>query len=355
MTGIVLPGRSYIDILRQSYTQAGNNVCLGIDPQWQALPPEHRRTLRGCAPDCHAVQEFLQISLQSLCEQGLSPGAFKPNLGYFQVLDRPLWALQDDRRLRSLAFGGSRLLAWLLHYLSENFPGIPVILDFKKGDIARSSANYAEEGFLIWRCDALTVNPYMGADSIMPFGRELESHLRNNNPEALEDSESLSCGLALARGNGGVYSLLRTSNPGRRDLQDLRLDVGGPADCAAGDTGQRLYHNLAATLLRWRSKLDIPGLGAVVGATSLKELRDLAIFFSLEDFPLLIPGVGKQGGDFHEVKQCLCAAGYPLELARINVSSGLLQSWLPKDAPKDSSKAPTDWYKLIGENLSKLL
>ena len=344
---------TYTDVLRRSYQRAGNNICLGLDPQWHKLPAPYRKFRQfgkaGSQPDCAAMQDFLEISLQSLQEQGLCPAAFKPNLGYFQALDRPLWAYGPEEmfpanRMEGAehAFAGSRLLAWLFGYLSRNFSGIPIILDFKKGDIARSSANYAEEGFALWRSDALTVSPYMGPDSLAPFGRALTGHLSEASPAPNGPVHSLSCGLPC--GSGGVYSLLRTSNPGARALQNLPLARVGRFACGKPQNFA-LYQSLAESLLHWREEQQIPGLGAVVGATSPKELEQLATFFAAKQFPLLIPGIGKQGGSFGEVCAALKQAGYPLELARINASSALLQNW---------DEAPEDWPKRICQKMAEL-
>ncbi len=342
---------SYHKALRHSYQKAGNIVCLGLDPQWQKLPPEYRKKLRVVdsaagavfVPDCTALRDFLEASLYSLQNAGLSPAAFKPNLGYFQALDRPLLGCPE------LAFGGSHLLSWLQRYLSRNFPKIPIILDFKKGDIARSSANYAEEGFALWRSDALTVSPYMGRDSLAPFGRGsqqgLARHLEQTGLYETHEAplpRSLSCGLPC--GEGGVYSLLRTSNPGGRDLQNLLLTQ---TVSDAAEEPFPLYRQLAQSLLRWRDEQQIPALGAVVGATAPDELEQLAEFFARKNFPLLIPGVGKQGASFSVVLERLRQAGYPLELARINLSSGLLQSW--------PNEAPADWDSLICRKMEELL
>ena len=156
-------------------------------------------------------------------------------------------------------------------------------------------------------------------------------------------AHSLSYGLPC--GSGGVYSLLRTSNPGARALQNLPLARTG--HCACGKPQNfALYQSLAESLLRWREEQQIPGLvGAVVGATSPKELEQLATFFAAEQFPLLIPGIGKQGGSFGEVCAALKQAGYPLELARINALSALLQNW---------DEAPEDWPKRICQKMAEL-
>ncbi len=332
-----MPHKSYlyIKILYNSYQKAGNNICLGLDPQWHKLPALYRKQLilpnQAPLPDCTALQDFLALSLQSLQEQGFSPAAFKPNLGYFQALDRPL--LIESSYYEQYAFAGSQLLAWLYRYLSQNFSSIPIILDFKKGDIARSSANYAEEGFALWGSDAVTVSPYMGSDSIAPFGKDLHRYLAKKGWQ--QGNCSLSC--QLPYGEGGVYSLLRTSNPGAHDLQDIQIDT----------EKKPIYLKLADILLNWRKQLQIPGLGAVVGATSLAELHQLVQIFSNQEFPLLIPGVGTQGAKFQEVCHSLQEQGYPVALARINLSSGLLQSW--------ETEAPADWPKYISQRFAELL
>ena len=93
-----------------------------------------------------------------------------------------------------------------------------------------------------------------------------------------------------------------------------------------------MYIAVAHRIAKWAS--EHPGLGAVVGATSLKELGEIAAYYADKDIPLLIPGVGSQGGTAPEVISALRSVGYPVELARINSSSGLTHPWKKGPAPE---------------------
>lgn len=282
--------KDYLDILRESCEQTGSIVCMGLDPILEYLPVQTgaaRADLNG----------FYAGVFRKMKQSGVYPGAFKPNIGYFSALDRP----------REGDFSGSLALADLLDLLEGFFPGIPVILDAKRGDIARSSLNYGEEAFTCWRTDAVTVSPYMGTDSVRPFMFE----------------------------NKGIYVLNRTSNPGGKDLQDL-------------ETGRKaLYLDVAEVISRW--SVEHPGVGAVVGATNPQELEDIARFYADSEaaVPLLIPGVGSQGGSAKEVLGRLEAADYDLSLVRINSSSGITHPW-------KGNTAPEDWPEAVTMNLKRL-
>ncbi len=276
-------GMSYIDNLRQSAREAGNVVCMGLDPVVSVLPESEaplRERLAGYFADI-----FHRMRLE-----GISPAAFKPNLGYYSSLDNP----------REEDFQGSLALADIMDLLENYYPGVPVILDSKRGDIARSSGNYAKEAFECWKADAVTVSPYMGTDSVLPFAYE----------------------------GKGVYILNRTSNPGAADLQNmLAMDMVDEKELYP------MYIAVAHRISHWAS--EHPGIGAVVGATSMKELGEIADYYSDREIPMLIPGVGSQGGSAADVMAALKAAGYPAELARINSSSGLTHPWKKGAAPED--------------------
>lgn len=162
---------------------------------------------------------------------------------------------------------------------------LPVILDAKRGDIGKSSEAYSKEVFKVWKADAVTVSPYMGSDSVAPF-------------------------ISWCGKGKGVYVLVRTSNPGAADLQRLRTE-----------TGRKLFMETAAKVVEWHK----PGVGAVVGATNIAELEKIAIFFDAarKKVPLLIPGVGAQGGSTREVAAVLKKVYGNIGLHRINSSSGI--------------------------------
>ena len=167
--------------------------------------------------------------------------AFKPQIAYFAAHN-----------------GGEAALQRLIAHLNGAHPDIPVILDAKRGDIGSTAAQYAIEAFDRFGADAVTLNPYMGRDSAAPF---------------------------LQRNDRGCIFLCHTSNPGARDFQEL--DVGGLP----------LYQHVARAIATgW----NVDGNCAlVVGATFPEELK--VIRGIVGDMPLLIPGVGAQGGDAEAV------------------------------------------------------
>ena len=279
----------YLERLRLSAQDAGNITCFGLDPVVDALPCAEKDI-----PD--RIVDYFGELLTGMKERNIRVAAFKPNIGYYAKLDRPMQGV----------FRGSQALAGVLAMLRMLFPDTPVILDAKRGDIATSSKNYAEEAFLAWEADSVTVSPYMGTDSVMPF--------------AFEDK--------------GMYILNRTSNPGGKDLQNR-----------TGESGEPFYMIVARAILGWHEQHS--GIGAVVGATNPKEFADITGYYADKDIPLLIPGVGSQGGTAPEVMDLMKKAGYPLALARINSSSGLTHPW--KTGP-----APEDYLERVFANLVKL-
>ncbi|MEW6278872.1 MAG: orotidine-5'-phosphate decarboxylase [Candidatus Eremiobacterota bacterium] len=211
---------------------------------------------------------FLNQLLARLDEAGCLPSILKPNLAYYEQF-------------------GSRGLAVLERLLERWAPRCLILLDAKRGDIGPSSAAYARALFRTWGADAVTVSPWMGRDSLEPF--------LDYCPDR------------------GVYCLLRTSNPGAADLQ---LHQGS-------------WRHLAGLLTGpwYRS-----GLGAVMGATGPAELAEFARSLGDCEFPLLIPGVGSQGGDAAAVMQAL--SGTDERLARVNVSSAILYAADPVEAAR---------------------
>jgi orotidine-5'-phosphate decarboxylase len=166
--------------------------------------------------------------------------AFKPQIAYFA------------------AHRAEDQLERLMAHMRRVAPQVPVILDAKRGDIGSTAEQYAREAFDRYQADAVTLSPFMGFDTVEPF---------------------------LRYPGKGVILLCRTSNPGGSDLQNLRLaDVPG---------NPRVYEHLAAQAQGpWNTNGQI---GLVVGATFPEEIarvRELA-----PTLPLLIPGVGAQGGD----------------------------------------------------------
>ena len=291
---------SYLDILEESAHKTKSIVCLGLDPVVDALPETFKK--EGIEGAYHFFGEIFKMMLR----EKVLAGAFKLNQGFYVCHDRPF---HDD-------FKGSSVLARLIKTIHAKFPGIPVILDYKRGDITKSSSNYAEEGFITWKCDAVTVSPYMGSDSVSPFYHYCSGSDRR-----------------------GIYVLNRNSNRGAKDFQDLTVSREGKKI--------PLYMVVAEKIAEWAEKH--PGVGAVVGATSLPELSSIAHFYSNMKIPLLIPGVGGQGGTAKEVTQHLLQARYNLALVRINSSSGITHHW-----HKKGELPPAEWEHSVIDALRKL-
>jgi orotidine-5'-phosphate decarboxylase len=212
--------------LRQRWEVSDSFLCIGLDPDPRRIP-QHL----GTGPA--AIGEFCRQIVAATADQAC---AFKPQIAYFA------------------AAGAEAVLEDLITYIHREHPGIPVILDAKRGDIGPTAAQYAVEAFERYRADALTVNPFMGFDSIEPY---------------------------LAWPGKGVILLCRTSNPGGGDFQ--LLESGG----------ERLFERIARLAAgEWNQEGE---LGLVVGATFPEELRRVRELAPM--MPLLVPGVGAQGGD----------------------------------------------------------
>ncbi|MDE3072651.1 MAG: orotidine-5'-phosphate decarboxylase, partial [Pseudomonadota bacterium] len=201
-------------------------VCVGLDPE-PAKFPAHLRD----RPD--AVFDFCAAIVDATADLAC---AFKPQIAHFA-------ALRAEEALE-------RLIA----HIHDRHPGVPVILDAKRGDIGSTAQHYASEAFERYRADAVTLNPYLGRDSIQPF---------------------------LDRADKGVILLCRTSNPGGADFQAL--------DCG----GMPLYLRVAETIARdWNANGNC---ALVTGATWPEEIGKVRALVG--DMPLLVPGIGAQGGD----------------------------------------------------------
>lgn len=174
--------------------------------------------------------------------------AFKPQIAYFH-------AERAEDQLEAVCA-----------YIREKYPHIPLILDAKRGDIGATAEQYAREVFERYKADAVTLSPYMGFDSVEPYLQYKEK---------------------------GAIILCRTSNPGGSDLQFLHVDEAGrPVP---------LYQHVARLVAE---KWNINGQCAlVVGATFPHELAEVRSMIG--DMPLLVPGIGAQGGDI----QATVAAG----------------------------------------------
>jgi orotidine-5'-phosphate decarboxylase len=201
------------------------------------LDPEPARFPAGLKGDAGRIYDFCARIADATGDLVI---AFKPQIAYFA------------------AHRAEVQLERLVQHLRASFPHVPVILDAKRGDIGSTAEQYAKEAFERYGADAVTLSPFMGFDSVQPY---------------------------LKYEGKGAFLLCRTSNPGGDDLQNQRL---------ASVAGQpRVYEHIAALA---QGPWNVNGqLGLVVGATypaEIERVRALA-----PNVPLLIPGVGAQGGD----------------------------------------------------------
>ena len=249
-------------------------LCIGLDPHPARLPS-------SCGPSLEPIartEYFLSAIIDSTHDLVAS---YKLNLAFFEILGD----------------GGWSLLERLIRRIPD---GVVTIADAKRGDIGNSARFYAESVFTHLGFDAVTVSPYMGGDSVFPF---------------------------LDYEGKGVFVLVRTSNPGGSDFQELSVD------------GLPLYMHVAREAQRWcaRSKGDI---GFVVGATDINALA--AIAGNHPDVPLLVPGVGAQGGD----PAAVLARGVPGRVL-INSSRGILYAGTGTHFAEESRIAATDLLDLL--------
>ena len=221
---------AFVDTLNQASRQRNSLLCVGLDPD-PARFPAH---LAG-RPD--AILEFCRAIVDATADLVC---CFKPQIAYFAA-----------RRAEDQLEG-------IIAHIHKKHPGLPVILDAKRGDIGSTAELYAVEAFERYRADAVTVNPYLGRDSVEPF---------------------------LAHRDKGVILLCRTSNPGGSDLQFLEVD--GP------NGKERLYERVARLVAgEWNQHGQC---ALVVGATYPAEIHRVRELVG--DMPLLVPGIGAQGGD----------------------------------------------------------
>lgn len=221
---------NFLDMLRQAERQNGSMLCVGLDPE----PAKFPASLKG---DAGKIYDFCATIVDATADL---VSAFKPQIAYFA------------------AHRAEDQLERLMAHMRRAAPGVPIILDAKRGDIGSTAEQYAKEAFERYGADAVTLSPFMGFDSIAPY---------------------------LKHQGKGAFLLCRTSNPGGDDFQSQRL---------SSVAGEPLLYEHIAQLAQGPWNLN-GQLGLVVGATypaEIERVRALA-----PTLPLLIPGVGAQGGD----------------------------------------------------------
>jgi orotidine-5'-phosphate decarboxylase len=254
---------TYLERLAARSASVGSVLCLGLDPDPTSLP-------RGFPADLAGVEAFVALVVEAAAPYA---AAVKPNLAFFEAFGAPGIAVLERIRARLPA-------------------DLPVVADGKRGDISTTVARQAVALFERLGADAVTVNPYLGAEAIAPL---------------------------LERDDRFAYVLCRTSNPGAAELQNLTV-VEEPS---TGAPAEALHLRVARRAAGWG-----PGgtVGLVVGATAPAELR--AIRAVAPGLAILVPGIGAQGGDLEPVladgPACAGpAAGRPGRGLLVNVSRGI--------------------------------
>ena len=220
--------------LAEAGAKNASMLCVGLDPEPSKFPQHWKDDPARIFDFCAAIVEATKDLVL----------AYKPQIAYFAA------QRAEDQLER------------LIDHIHRSAPEVPVILDAKRGDIGATAGQYAREAFDRYRADAVTLSPFMGFDSIEPY---------------------------MHYDGKGLILLCRTSNPGGDDLQAQRL----AAPEGSEGPGELLYERIARLAAgEWNRGGQI---GLVVGATYPRELarvRELA-----PTLPLLIPGIGAQGGD----------------------------------------------------------
>jgi orotidine-5'-phosphate decarboxylase len=241
--------------LQSAWASQGSMLCVGFDPDPKRLPPALQGKPEGIFEFC---REIADATADLVC-------AFKPQFAYFA-------SQRAEAQLEKL-----------IKHLKEKYPHIPVILDSKRGDIGSTADHYALEAFERYGADAITVNPYMGFDTIEPY---------------------------LKHAGKGVIVLCRTSNPGGSDLQFLNV---------LPDAQPLYLHVAKLAAQQWNSSGQI---SLVVGATFPEEIAKVRAIVG--EMPLLIPGIGAQGGDIDATVKAGAVPNKPGTGMIINSSRAIL-------------------------------
>lgn len=216
----------FYEMLEARWQANDTLVCVGLDP----LPDRFTKSVLACSdPVLCFNKAIIDATADLVC-------AYKPQIAHYAAL------------------GEEQALTDTIAYIHQHYPGVPVILDAKRGDVGSTAAQYAREAFERYQADAVTVNPWLGFDAVKPF---------------------------LDYTGKGIVVLCRTSNPSAADIQDLRVD------------GRPLYLVVAEQVAeRWNAERNC---SLVVGATEPERVGEIRR--AVPDIPFLVPGVGAQGGD----------------------------------------------------------
>jgi orotidine-5'-phosphate decarboxylase len=265
---------TFMEKLKNASRNNNSLVCVGLDPDLKKLP------------ECVKNEDFPIFAFNKAIIDATAGyvNSYKPQAAYYA-------GQSADAELKMT-----------IDYIHENYPEIPVILDVKRGDIGSTADMYAKEAFIRYNADAVTVNPYMGFDTLKPF---------------------------LDYADKGVIILCRTSNPNSGDLQNLVCD------------GKMIYEHVAVYARdKWNYNNNI---ALVIGATYPEELQHIRQL--CPEMTFLVPGVGAQGGDVQKV----IANGATADKTGliINSSRGIIYASKGEDFAEKAAAAAKELKDLI--------
>ena len=263
----------FLDQLAEISKKNNSLLCVGLDPDLEKIPA-HLQSEK--APVFAFNREIIDATHDLVC-------AYKVQVAFYS------------------AFAKEQELADTIAYIHEHYPQVPVILDAKRNDISNTAALYVKEAFDRYKADAVTVNPFMGSDSLQPF---------------------------LDQKDKGIIILCRTSNTGAKDLQDLKMIDGKP-----------LYWHIANKAVHlWNKNNNVM---LVIGATYPEELAEVRAMAG--DMTFLVPGIGAQGGD---IEATVCSginskgAGMIINSSRAIIYAGKEKDFA--NAAKEAAKQTRD-------------
>ncbi len=256
---------SFLDKLKPKWDE-NKFVCIGLDPDYSKIPTSfHKNSIE------ETIFEFNRVIIEATADLVC---AYKPQSAYYEACGDEGW----------------RALKKTIEYIKEKFPSIPIILDAKRGDIGNTNEAYAKAIFDDLGVDAVTVHPYLGKEALESF---------------------------LKRANKTIFVLVRTSNPGAGEFQDLMVE------------GKLFYQLVAEHVAKdWNKNGNC---AVVVGATYPEELKKVRKIVG--DMPILVPGIGAQGGDLEAtIKNGLNSKKQGLI---ISSSRGIIFAPNPRQATQD--------------------
>lgn len=248
---------NYIEQLKESSKKFSSIVCMGLDPVIEDIPEKN-------GTPGERIFAFYENIINRHVQKNIMPGAVKPNYAFYAQYG--IDGIVTLEKIISICKGA----------------GIPVILDYKRGDIGKTAKAYAKEAFDFFKADSVTLSPYLGYDSIEPYIKDYPDK--------------------------GYYILTKTSNASSGELQDIKSE------------NSDIFIHVAGLIVKWYH----PGIGSVAGATYPEQLEKISDVFlkSGKEIPFLIPGVGAQGGSIEEVMKVIRRSS-DIGIHRINASSSL--------------------------------